>query len=193
MALIDFNRFNEKTKDEQGKVIALDGLHYTCKTKKLDEVMHKLMDHDFVHWVSDGDWSMHELLLACLEAAGASASTPAVVYISSYAFSELPARIIADLKRNGTIGKLYCLIDSRIDVRSAGALQLLKATADECKLVSTHAKVSVVSTVHGQITIVGSANYTTNERFEAGYVSDLVELAEFNKKWIVDALKDVDK
>ena len=43
-----------------------------------------------IFWVSDGKWSMHEMLLEILNITGA-----ADVYISSYAMSETPARILA--------------------------------------------------------------------------------------------------
>jgi hypothetical protein len=187
MALLDFEKFDKKADESKGTVIDLPGLHYVCKTKKLDEVICRLPYRELIHWVTVGHWSMHELLLACLQFSG-----PAEVYISSYAFSEQPARLLADLKNNGTITKLHCLIDSRIDVRSAGALQLLKVTADTLKLVMTHAKVTVIENEKHSIAIVGSANYTTNERYEAGFVSMIPELTEFHKAWIVEEIMKTD-
>ena len=183
MALIAFESLDKRISESQGTVIALQGVHYVCKTRKLNEVKKTLPDNDFIHWVSNGDWSMHELLLLCLSITG-----PANVYISSYAFSEKPARIIADLKNKGHIQELHCLIDSRIDVRSAGAFQLVQGCATTCKLVNTHAKVTVIENETHQIAIVCSANYTTNERYEAGYISKLPELAAFNKEWITDEI-----
>lgn len=183
MAIIDFSKLDQRTGDSQGTVIAINGLHYVCKTKKLDEVIEQIPHYDFVHWVSHSYWSMHELLLACLQHSG-----PADVYISSYAFSEQPARLLADLKGRSIIRQLHCLIDSRIDTRSAGALQLIQATANSCKLVATHAKVTVIVNDQHCIAIVGSANYTTNERYEAGFVSTIAQLGNFHKTWIIDEL-----
>jgi hypothetical protein len=139
-----------------------------------------------IHWVSDGEWSVHDLLLGLLQETG-----PADVYISSYAFSEYPARLIADLKDRKIIRSLYCLIDSRIDKRSASALNLVRNCADQLKLVNTHAKVTVIENSQFVFCIIGSANYTTNKRYEAGMVIGDAVVSSFHKKWISDELARV--
>jgi hypothetical protein len=58
---------------------------------KLNTLMDQVKENSCVHWLTEGDWSMHDLLLSVLQLAG-----PADVYLSSYAFSEYPARLIAD-------------------------------------------------------------------------------------------------
>lgn len=184
---MDLNKIDEQKETSQGSVIALSGLHYVCKTKKLDEVTTALPEFDFIHWVSNGDWSMHELLLACLQHTG-----DATVYISSYAFSEHPARLIADLKQSGVIQKLYCLIDSRIDTRSAGALQLIQNTADKFVLMDTHAKVTIIKNDRISVCIVCSANYTTNRRYEAGFVSTMPALSLFHEQWMQHELDNAE-
>src|SRR4051812_21921126 len=100
---------------------------------------------------------MHELLLEILNITG-----PAVVHISSYAMGETPARILSQLKNTGMIQKLFCVLDSRIDVRTAGSFQLIKAISDKCALVETHAKVTVIRNETWCLAVIGSANYTEN-------------------------------
>lgn len=139
-------------------------------------------------YVTNGHWSMHQLLDMILKLTG-----PADVYISSYAFSETPARMMAELKSLGVIRKFYCLIDSRIDVRSAGALQLLMNTADKLKLCATHAKVTVVDSLNYYFVIVGSANYTTNKRYEAGIIQENRTVAEWNIQWIMNEINRTDE
>lgn len=139
-----------------------------------------------VHWVSDGEWSVHDLLLGVLQITGA-----ADVYISSYAFSEYPARLIADLKERKIIRSLFCLIDSRIDKRSASALNIVRNCADQLKLVNTHAKVTVIESDELIYCIIGSANYTTNKRYEAGMIIGDADVSCFHKKWISDELTRV--
>ena len=131
-------------------------------------------------FISNGHWSMHQLLQSLLMLTG-----PADVYISSYAFSELPARVIAKCKEDGTIRQLNCIIDNRIDVRSAGALQLLMNAADKLKLCSTHAKVTVVNNDSFHFIVIGSANYTTNKRYESGVIMENKKLAGTNISWIM--------
>lgn len=137
-----------------------------------------------VHWLSDGEWSMHDLLLGLLQISG-----PADVFLSSYAFSEYPARLIADLKDRKIIRSLYCLIDSRIDKRSASALALVRNCADHLKMVNTHAKVTVIENREFVFCIIGSANYTTNKRYEAGMIIADAGVSLFHKKWITDELR----
>ncbi|MGN6477253.1 MAG: hypothetical protein ACTHKV_08505 [Flavipsychrobacter sp.] len=152
-------------------------------SNKIYDVLAMVEPGSCVHWVSAGEWSVHDLLLGLLQISG-----PASVFLSSYAFSEHPARLIADLKGRKLITSLHCLIDSRIDKRSASALTLVQNCADQCKLINTHAKVTVIENKEHIYCIVGSANYTTNKRFEAGMIIGDTAVANFYKKWIVDEL-----
>lgn len=187
MGLIDFDNLDKKKKETQGTVIILAGSEFVCKSLLLEEVREQLKPDTTIDWVSDGDWSMIELFMLCLQYTG-----PCDVYLSSYAFSEQPARILADLKSKGEIKQLHCLIDSRIDTRSAGALQLIQATADRCKLMDTHAKVTVLINKVHQLVIVGSANYTKNERYEAGIVSTIPARVFFHQQWMQYELERTD-
>lgn len=154
---------------------------------KLQEVINQVDHGRSVHWVSRGDWSMHQLLQALLLKTG-----PADVWISSYAFSELPARTVCDLKAAGVIKKLVCIIDSRVDVRSASALAMLRNAADSLKLLDTHAKVTVIKNEEWFLVVAGSANYTTNKRFEAGFICGEASVCSFHKSWIEKANDDVE-
>lgn len=156
---------------------------HVAASNKVHEVLAMVQPGSCVHWVSAGEWSVHDLLLGLLQMSG-----PAEVYLSSYAFSEYPARLIADLRHKNIIKKLYCLIDSRIDKRSASALTLVQSCADACKLINTHAKVTVIENGEHVYSIVGSANYTTNKRYEAGMIIADAAVSQFYKKWISDEL-----
>jgi hypothetical protein len=150
---------------------------------KVHDVLAMVQPGCCIHWVSDGEWSVHDLLLGILQQTG-----PADVFLSSYAFSEYPARLIADLKSRKIIRSLFCLIDSRIDKRSASALNLVRNCADKLKLVNTHAKVTVIENSDFIYCIIGSANYTTNKRYEAGMIIADAVVSSFHKKWISDEL-----
>ncbi len=56
-------------------------------------------------------------------------------------------------------------------------------------MVNTHAEVTVIENDQFIFCVVGSANYTTNKRYEAGVIiaDDVVSL--FHKKWICDELR----
>jgi hypothetical protein len=144
----------------------------------------RMTDEGTVYWVSNGDWSMHELLMALLDKTG-----PAKVYISSYAMGETPSRMLAQLKESGAITQLYCVLDNRVDVRTAGSLQLIQGIADKYALISTHAKVTVVENQRYRLVVIGSSNYTENERFEAGVISNDPQVVDLHIRWIDYALE----
>jgi hypothetical protein len=151
----------------------------------VDELLKLLQSNTTVHWVSRATWSAIDLLVAIL----AAHQEPAKIYLSSYAFSEKPARIFANLIDQGKITWLRCIIDSRVDVRSQPALQLLRGCADQLVMADTHAKVTIIHIGDRFYTIVGSANYTTNKRHEAGIITTCPETAAFHKKWIKDVIE----
>jgi hypothetical protein len=186
---IDFDLYKkEEVAPLGGGVISGGVAHAMSDNRSLKSVMDLFAPGCLVWWVSDGDWSMHELLMALIEKTG-----PAHVSISSYAMGETPARILAQLKQQRAILSLSCVLDDRIDVRSAGSLQLIKSICDEINLLKTHAKVTLLMNEHWQVTVVGSANYTENKRFETGIITTDQSAYEFNNTWIRKALKDGNK
>jgi len=154
---------------------------------ELSDVVNAVDHGKCIHWLSDRSWSMHQMLQALLAKIG-----PADMWVSSYAFSELPARIVSDLKATGVIRTLYCVIDSRVDVRAASALAMLRNSCDKLKLTHTHAKVTILQNAEWYLVVVGSANYTTNKRYETGIISTHAESCSFHKKWIEDAINRAD-
>jgi hypothetical protein len=78
-------------------------------------------------------------------------------------------------------------------VRSASALTIIRNVANRCELVKTHAKVTVIENEEHMIAIVGSANYTTNKRYESGVIVTEKAIASFHKSWILNAIKKNEK
>lgn len=186
---IDFTMFGKQEKESAGSMIIPEELqHVMSDSKMLADTMKHLAKGVCVFWVSDGDWSMHQMLMAILEVTG-----PADVYMSTYAMNETAARIIAQLKDDKIISHLYCLLDDRIDVRAAGSLQLIKATANKCTLLHTHAKVTAVRNFDWKVAVIGSANYTENKRYEAGVMICDDKITDQQIAWIEKALHDADQ
>lgn len=150
---------------------------------KIQAVLELLPTESNIHWVSAGDWNMHHLLVGILDITGA-----AHVTISSYAFGEQPTRIIADLRQRQIIKSLRVLVDSRIESRNASSLTMLENVCDKFKLANTHAKITIVETDQMQFVVVGSANYSTNRRYETGFISQDAQVVDFHKKWINNEL-----
>jgi hypothetical protein len=183
---IDFNRY-EKPKEETvgGGNITGSLREAMCSSMELKDVLALVAQQITVMWVSDGRWSMHQLLMSLLDISG-----PADVHISSYALSETPARYLVQLKNTGIIRTLNCVLDNRVDTRTASTLQIIKTISDDFALVDTHAKVTVITNEEWNIAVVGSANYTENKRYEAGSITSTKEAADFQLTWIKKALKD---
>jgi hypothetical protein len=151
----------------------------------LINIVQSLQPNSVVHWVSNGDFSMHQLLLELINKYGA-----AHCYISSYACSEDSSRTLSQLLDAKLLLSLHVLVDNRIETRSANSLQLLKNIATTFKLAATHAKVTVLLTATASIVVVGSSNYTENNRYEAGVLMDDHLTASFHSKWIADAINN---
>lgn len=181
MERIDFTRFKKEPAPTEKKGEATTDQETFAEALK--EIITAVVPGTSMVWHSAGDWSMHQLLEALLQKTG-----PAHVLISSYAFSETPTRRLAILKDNGLIKSLRLIIDNRVETRTAGSLQLLKGIADEMTMVATHAKVTLIRNSTWQISVIGSANYTTNVRHEAGIISCDMNTYGFNKQWIEKAL-----
>lgn len=177
---IDFGLFAKTVPAPIGGGVLSDDLvtMISCR-QEMQDVLQLVASDTTVHWVSDGAWSMHELLMGLLGITG-----PADVYISSYAMGETPARILARLKNDGVIKKLSCVLDNRIDVRTAGSLQLIKGIADRYALIDTHAKVTVIVNDDYHVAVIGSANYTENVRYEAGIITMRRAAVDLHLKWI---------
>lgn len=176
---------NEQQKETAGDGQSFPGENVYPANMKLQSVLAMLSNSRCVHWVSEGDWSMHDLLFSLLDYTG-----PANVYLSSYAFSEFPARMIAEYKSRKIIKDLFCLIDKRLDVRSASALTMIKNVATRLELVNTHAKVTVIENDEHLIVVIGSANYTVNKRYECGVIITDSAAALFHKNWMINAFKN---
>lgn len=181
--LFDIPKTEDKNVESNGGVKNYDGEHAFPVSTKLEDALALIQEGKCIHWVSEGDWSMHDMLIGLLMITG-----PADVYLSSYAFSEYPARLIADHMKRNIIKSLYCIIDKRLDVRSASALTIIKNIATRLELVQTHAKVTVIENDKIMLAVIGSANYTTNKRYETGVIIVEREAANFHKKWILHAL-----
>ena len=186
---IDFDMFK---KDEaeivHSGLLCSNTAHLMPQNMQLKSVIDLVQKDSVVYWVSNGDWIMHEMLTALLSITGA-----ADVYISTYAMGETSGRIVTQLKTGAMIKKLYTIIDSRVDIRTPGSHQLIKAISDKTKLVDTHAKVTAIVSDTMKLVVIGSANYTENKRYECGIITTNETAVDMQINWITKALQDESK
>lgn len=148
-------------------------------------MMCQVSENKVSHYWTDGAWSMHQLLSGLLQLVGASD-----IWMSTYALSETSVRTMHKLKEEGLIKSLHCVIDNRVDTRSAASFQFFKSIADRVVLADCHAKVTILFGERRNLIVVGSANYTENKRMEVGMISDDIALCNFHKEWIEKLLND---
>lgn len=189
MALIETNKLNEtwtetRTKDDHILSISMPAKTVICKSPwKLKALLEKISPGFTTHYVSDGDWSMHDLVLELLELYG-----PAALYFSTYALRETPVRKLILAMQDKKLITVKMLVDDRARIRTPEVFQMAKMNFCEIYQTSVHAKVCVLKTASGCISIVGSANWTTNPKIECGVVSFSDEVGQFHISWIQNVI-----
>lgn len=152
-------------------------------TADLDEAIGQLRDGESIHFETINKWSLHDMLVYCLEQSG-----PAHVYFTTWSIKEYPARIFSSLKSDGKVKSIHALLDYRIETTSPEAHQILAECCEEIGYTRVHAKLTVIESEKFGITIVGSQNYTTNTRAEVGVITINKKLAEYRKNWILEQI-----
>lgn len=128
--------------------------------------------------MSDGKWSMIHLLLRILQATG-----PAEIWATTWSANEDSIRSLIDLHQSGYFTRLNFLFDFRVRKYRPAAYFLAKNHFNS-RIASCHAKVTVISNEIWNIAIIGSPNYTRNDRIEAAVIFENKEIADFHKNWI---------
>lgn len=151
-----------------------------CKSPdKLKRLLSSLEKGKQTHYVSDGDWSMHDIIVELLKQ-----YRPAELYLSTYAIREFAIRqLIMAMERKDLIS-VNMLLDYRAKTRTPEVFQLASMNMSKIFLTSIHAKVTVLRCAHGNITIVGSANWTQNPRIECGVISLDDSVAQYHINWM---------
>ena len=134
------------------------------------------------HFVTSGRWSMHDLLIYVLHHVG-----PSDVMVATWSISELAMRQIIKHKESGLIKSISFLLDPRVKVRNPKPLQLLSANFPY-RLFRCHAKVTLIRSDEHYISIVSSANMTTNPRIERGVIIPDKQVYEFDYKWLYETI-----
>jgi hypothetical protein len=175
---------NEAKASVKFGVLNSDGQEVGFATPIVD-IMANVSENHLTHYWTDGAWSMHQLLTGLLHLIGESD-----VLISTYALSETSVRTMDKLKESGYIKSLNCVIDNRVDTRSAASFQFFKALANKVVLADCHAKVTILIGKSRSLIVIGSANYTENKRMEVGIISDDAASCNFHKEWIENLLNN---
>jgi hypothetical protein len=184
--------FEEVGKKEQGNVGTANHIHFPSMgggaatpsmtaigNGKADEVARLALEHEQMWYLSEGKFSMHQLLEELLKLTG-----PAEVALCSWGITEDPARVLARLRRTGIITQLTCLFNSRVASNNAGAYQLISQVADNLGIAECHAKaISIINQTYS-IGLISTANFSHNPRIECTVTQRNQEAAKWIRDWI---------
>jgi hypothetical protein len=141
----------------------------------------------YIHFVTAGKWSSHQLLRYLIEQTGA-----VHLRMCTWSMTEDLCRALLQLRNKGLLLSAECVLSERINERTPTVFQLAKNTFDKIKLAKLHAKVMVLYNDAWNVTIVGSANLTRNPKMEAGVIDSHKAIADFHLKWLQDELDKVE-
>ncbi len=188
MSLFTLDALSIKTAIENIAVVGTHSCEWLSKKVQLYDAVKVIGPGHTMHWLSKGQWSMHEMVEAMLLATG-----PAKLFMSTWTITEEPVRKLFLLKQQGYIQELQCLLDYRIKQRKAAPFQLMNNVCDRLGLAQCHAKVAVAINEHKAVACVGSANFSRNPRIEAGILTAEREVAHFHASWISKEIADAER
>jgi hypothetical protein len=146
---------------------------------RLKSIVDLLEHNDEVHYVSDGEWNLHDFFNAMLQR-----MKPCELWLTTYAIYEFPIRQIVLAQQAGELTAVHMVIDSRAKVRMPATYALAKNIANRIMLTGCHAKVMILRNEQQSLTLITSQNWTNNPRIEVGFASKKKELADFHMSWI---------
>lgn len=186
-----FSELTEKEKQKESQAVNVKNARNKAvlgkRYDKCRQVIGKISMGDCIHYVSMGEWSLHDLVFHLLSITG-----PAEITMATWSVSEDAVRLMLKNIEHGLIKKLSLLLDWRVKVRRPEVLSLVKSNITEIRESSCHAKLAVIENDGWQICIVGSANLTNNPRIEAGVIHADKNAADFHKKWMDAEIRNAD-
>lgn len=156
--------------------------------KEFEAKFSEIKESDYLLFKTDGKCSLHEMIEVILHKIG-----PSKLTLCTWKITEEPLRALVDLIHKGFITEINALFDYRIEETTPQAFQLALGMASKIKLGKVHAKVLVLENEKYSISIIGSANLTTNPRIEAGVLFTQKSCAEFNRNWILETINEPSK
>jgi hypothetical protein len=133
-------------------------------------------------------WSFHDLIDYLIDITG-----PATCYLTSWAVSENPARLLLHLLNSGKALELNCLFDQRIKSQCPQAFQIIERNLTRIGLVNIHAKSFVAINENWAVSVTSTANLTNKKRIEKYVVCFDFKAAEMDAAWIMDCINNANE
>jgi len=178
-----------KLSDEKPKAItAMFNAENICKLIDNKKTLKKVLDgfaNETLFYASDGAWSAIDLLGALL------LKLPEVtdIYISTFSISEKAASNMQFIKENSSI-KFHLLVDWKMKLKNPDVVIFLESICDSFGFSDCHSKLTCLVSPGKNYTVLSSANYTRNKRFESGVIVSDAKVSELYVTQIKKLIKN---
>ena len=151
-----------------------------CKNPdKVKALVKAMTPGRIIHFVSKGDWSMHDLIVELL-----NNYYPAELFFTTYALRDLSVKQLINALSKKKLTGIHLLIDFKAKSSTPEVELLTRMNVNRICLTSIHAKVAVLRTANHYISINSSANWTINPRIESGTISMSEKVGKFHIEWM---------
>ena len=187
MPLFDTSEIRDEEMDEGAGEEPVAALHsrggsrfvISKSGRDMAAIIGELHRDEYVHVLSAGQWSLHQMLAHLVKLTG-----PADVHMASWSITENPMRQILDLCDQKLVRSLTVLFDSRVTGQCPDAYQLAASNVARIRLSHCHAKALAIINDDWAISVATSANLTVNPRIERYTVCTVRAVAEWERDWI---------
>ena len=145
----------------------------------IDEILEK-----DIELISQGAFSMHQLVKFIIGLLGEKCN----IYASTWATCETVVSGLINMKQKGLINDCFFLFDHRVVRYRPNAYALFNQNF-QSKILSIHAKICVIESQNAIMRIVGSGNWTRNDKIEVYSISSNSNTCFFYKNFILNEFK----
>ena len=139
--------------------------------KYINEEIGEIRQNRTYHFLSEGKWSMYNLLGYLLKCSG-----KAKLGISTFTISEAAIRVLFNCIEGKLISEINCLFDHSVRKNRMDQLRFANSIINGIYLNNNHAKLLLIENESWKIVVNGSANMTSNFRIEAGIICTMPEV-----------------
>lgn len=141
--------------------------------------LENLNENTGIFFMTDGAWSNIDVVEKLIELIGVCQ-----IAFCTWSISTDAIRKFTQWQEDGVITNLHVLLDQGLRNRKPEIYQQSTKAFKNLKVLMCHAKVCVVQSEKYSFILAGSANFTKNERKEAGFIIRSKRIANENLNWI---------
>lgn len=131
------------------------------------------------HLELNSKWSLHHIVVHCIKLIGRCQ-----LHFATYAIKQYQASLFCDMLNDNLISEITALCDYRLSVTDQNAHDLLLKNCKHFGLMRTHAKLVCLRNKHTALTIVSSANFTSNTKLDVAVITVNSAITDARIEWI---------